>query len=224
MNFKKFLSETGNDDINEVHKYFRNFRYQAAITGSASARTTGSFFDIIDEDDVKLNSRVRTLFLFPKIADPQTWTNPMSTAFWGNLNSLYLMRDDSQGPESFLFEDFTKIPNVVELGIGGSTIKSWKGCSKLTRTQHLLITDEYCRFRGGLLEILKMPSLRELEIERFPRAGEKDENGEEYEDDDDNAKGYAALKIIAKYVESGKNVPECQQELIEEGFQEYAKL
>lgn len=109
-----------------------------------------------------------------------------------------------------IIPDFNEIPNAkVEIELWGAiVIKSFQGIEKNTITSFML--SEQTVVKCGLLRLLKMPNLKFVPYFGKDAKGETTELGK-------------AMAIIRKHMKE-KNIPECQQELIEEGFQQYAKL
>lgn len=127
------------------------------------------------------------------------------------LNGLEL--GNSFSSFGYVIENFVDFPNAIYLLINGksTTIKSFKGIEHLSNLHTLKISD-VIDIDCGVLRILKSQALALNILNVTARATER-------------AKEYNKLSdIMNKHLFGDRNVAECQQELIEEGLQEFAKL
>lgn len=107
------------------------------------------------------------------------------------------------------FDTHINNPNLVVDGVGKTLI--FDNCLidslKFASSKQLYhIHFDNCEVNCGLLSLLKVTSLKTL----VPDVADKDFAN--------------ACNIVTHHLRSDRNVPECQQELIEEGLQQYAKL
>lgn len=109
-----------------------------------------------------------------------------------------------------IFDDWSSFTTGAELALESVIIKTLKGIENCKASSLWFQEDDAIgqkmEFECGLLLLLKFKG-----------------DFEEYDGDNHSLK--KALRIICKYRDNHSiNIPECQQELIEEGLQEYAKL
>lgn len=137
----------------------------------------------------------------PRVFDP-----PIGPNDWNNI-AAFEFNGAGTGQIKHIINDFTKIPNLAALTFSACNIKSLKGIDKLNHVRKIWLHD--VKLEGGLLRLLKMPNLEMFNLTRLS-TDEKTER---------------ALDILEKHINSEeRDVPECQQELIEAGLQEFAKL
>lgn len=136
--------------------------------------------------------------------------NGVSYITWPVLPKEIDVLDLESSGTKFEIKDFNGWPNtgVIDAGAGYGrrlTIYSFAGIDKLTNLKRLAFECDTIWIKGGVLRLLKCPSLTEVKLESYDDSLENLQN------------------IINKHLKN-KNIPECQQELIEEELQEYAKL
>lgn len=107
-------------------------------------------------------------------------------------------------------DDWATFPNVPSVLLANSlhnkfVINSLKNIDKLDKIRIIRVGSGELEINCGLLKLLKMPELKAINV------GNPDEKVEK------------AFKIINSHLKD-RDVPECQQELIEEGLQEFATL
>lgn len=106
------------------------------------------------------------------------------------------------------FNSFEQLPNVNNfLFSGDCELRSFVGVEKLTHLKHIQYAG-YQDIHAGLLRLLKAPALVGIDVPI----------------NTENKDLQTATKIVSSHLANGRSVPECQQELIEEGLQKYAKL
>lgn len=116
---------------------------------------------------------------------------------WGEFYSVALW--------DYTIDDIGRAPNVTNsLGFHGCIIKSFRNVEKLGKIRRMYFTGS-TTVEGGWLRLLKMYNLNEIHT------------AEHVLDD-------KAVDIINKHLSSGKNIVECQADLIDAGFEEIAKL
>lgn len=119
--------------------------------------------------------------------------------------------DAIYGFNEYVVKDLSFVADAKKLVFCKAIIESFKGIDKISNLQAIGFSST-CQFADdvGLLRLLKCKSLEFIEFNPgdFIKA---------------NLKIADALLIVQSHLKT-KNVPECQQELIEEGLQRYAKL
>lgn len=110
---------------------------------------------------------------------------------------------------TLVIDDFSEMFDCENLRIRGCDVKSFKGVESLNKLKilHLRIPD--AGIDCGLLRLIKCKGLTYVNISSSRAKTE--------------SKCEHLTEIINKHLET-HNVPECQQDLIEAGLQEYAKL
>lgn len=139
-----------------------------------------------------------------------TWNPPFDQKLWFETSEYSNCEVDITGVHGAItYNDFSNLPNVSELELNGANILSTKhaaGSMNNVSKIKLLVTNE-CFTRGfPILSLLKMSKLKRFIIEHHAGSNESRKFN----------------RIIVDHL--GGSVPDCQQELIEEGFERFAKL
>lgn len=196
MRFKQYLKEAVSNK--EMNEWFRQYDVEAYDTSNL---LVSSYHYIYDKGEIS-----------PSIAEVNisvdsgdvTWKPPLTSDEWGNIISFSFSKNVGR----HTINAFSDLPNVKNLSFNDCTIKSLSGAEKLTEVQYIEIR-AWCEIQGGLLRLLKMPNLREIDMRNYlgDQPLEK------------------ALDIVKKHVEDGEHdIIACQTELMDADLEEYAKL
>lgn len=190
------------DEIFSLTDYLRKFDISGHKSDGSRLNLALECFDVTNK---KLRSDVWDLKIQARqyLHDPKFYW-PFGETKLGNLHIL------QNGTTLLTMDDWTEVPSSITWCVlGGVNIASLKGIERLTKLKHITLeaANASTVATGGLLRLLKCPSLDDIFINMT------------YVEQ----RTRAALRIINKHLKD-KNIPECQQELIEEGFEEYAKL
>lgn len=116
--------------------------------------------------------------------------------------------------EKYTVNDFSQIPNVKIVTLIDCDIKSLKGIEKLTKLESIIFqsVDLSNKLKCPLLRLFKIPKIKNVYFL-------------------EHALPEKLVDVMYKFLPNGRgavqavgSLPECQQEMIEAGFQEYAKL
>lgn len=127
----------------------------------------------------------------------------------------------------YKIKDFSLIPNIHELSFQKCKIESFKGIENLTNLMELHLAADLTEPGAGFLRLLKCKSLKSVDFyNKFSVDPMPEWNYEADSPYSKEAKRRGDLhRILNRYLkESTRSIPDCQQELIEEGLQEFAKL
>lgn len=125
------------------------------------------------------------------------WSSPVPGEAWKNLSSMSI--------ENATFDELYNLPNVEHLGFIRCTFNTLQFDKEddLSGIEYLNFNN--CKFNCGLLGLLKS-NLKLKAINRgYDKVGK-------------------ALDIVVKHMKGNRDLAECAEELIDAGFEEYAKL
>lgn len=201
MKLKELLTEDA-QAVALSKDYFGKFKVSCTLGGnlkkSISRRTS-----LIDPDG-KFMPDIATFQIMPKLR--------FQTFYWpfGDLHDIRTFAaGDIWGPlDQFVFKNFNDFPNGASRYAIGGVVDSFAGIEKLTSMTSMIVHIKHTD--SGLLRLLKIPNLKTLQI------GNEQSSGQ-----DKNL--VKALKIVMKHLEH-KDLIKCQDDLIDAGFEEYAKL
>lgn len=130
----------------------------------------------------------------------QKYDCPIETPSWVSASLISgTIRDAT-------LENLANIPDASVVTFMKCKIHSFKFPAKMFQNKtEMSFVD--CQIPDGLLSLLKIENLNKLTASQFK-----------------NEKLLEALKIVTEHLQGSRDIPECQQELIEAGLQEYAKL
>lgn len=168
--------------------------------------------------DGKMNPKWAKVYLWPNEKD-QIFDPPMPRSWWDHsLTEVSITKTSEHKDATAVIHDFQKMPDANELVFSGAKIASFKGIETMTNLNGLDIYQ--CTLDCGLLRLLKCASLKKLVATR-PQYSSGDGG---YRNVSDNKEFTKALNIVEKHLKGHRDVLECQEELIDAGLDEYAKL
>lgn len=201
MKLKDLFESAENKKI--IEDWLKQFSHFIYLDGLLIKQEIDNIFDF---QTMKLESEVTSFCLIGDGGVKFSW--PLAES---PLRSDFILDLSGGVPGGMIIDDFEQFPKMVpKLSMTDMvTIKSFRGIDKLTKLRVISIDTESMIVDCGLLRLLKIPSLKRIVLNRR---------------DDTKNKFDSAMSIVFKHFEGDREVAECQQELIEAGLQEYAKL
>lgn len=198
-----------NSDTNPVLSRFLSL-YKLQAAGSPTVSNLYELNKLLDVSKLKLHPEISSLTVAAT-----SLNDGVEGFYWPfgetNLDVLHICNHIGygQGCDHLLLKSWDEIPsNVVNLRVDGMKIITLKGIEQMSvmKTLYFCGGNTPCIVEGGLLRLLKLPALESVCTISMGDPQLTD-----------------ALDIVQSHLVN-RNVPECQQELIEAGLQEYAKL
>jgi hypothetical protein len=127
------------------------------------------------------------------------WNPPVDSNDWDSLAIRWI------NLKGYALPTFDKVPNVEVLHLDGVSLGSWRGIEKLDKLEHLYLGDhiDSDRMPKNILRLYKCKNLEETRFNyKYP---------------------YKVVEIFTKHF-AERDITEAIDELISEGYKEYAKL
>lgn len=198
MKLSEILKE---QEVSAIRQWWMNWRWTPRTDRSDVEE---EIKNVLTADD-KIKPGKSYITVNPMIKGDNVYDPPMDKNWWSKDVKDFSI---AKGADRFVIvPNFECIPSAIEhLSLSATIVKTLKGIEDLHYLTSFSVSHN-TEFNCGLLRLLKCPVLTYV--------------GNSGKDVDKKLQD--ALDIIKKHLKD-KNIPECQQELIEEGLQEYAKL
>lgn len=203
MKIQEVLSDPDSYGARVSKDYWAKFKVSGCERGNAT-KVISQRTKLVDKSGTKFLPDIAYVMILPRVN--------YETFYWpfDDMRGKLLRAGDLWGQNgSVTLENFKEVPNGFTGYSFSARLGSFAGIEYITSMEQLNL-HILPGFAGGVLKLLKVPNLRAIIISD-QQLNEKNVDFEK------------AIEIVQRHLQN-KNVPECQQELIEAGFEQFAKL